>query len=289
MKPTSGEKIFYFFNTALLILLAALCILPIINVFALSFSSADAITSGQVSVWPVGFNIDTYKKMFYGTRVMLGFRNSIEITLVSTCLSMIFTIICAYPLSRKHFPGRKYVMLAIIFTMLFSGGIIPNYLLVKNLGLMNNFGSLWLPGLISTYNMMVMKSYFENIPIELDEAARIDGCGEWRMLINVILPTSKPVLATIALFYAVGSWNSFFNVLMYITDANRQNLSVIVQNMLQNQKLTSELQVLEDQVQLTEEGVKACAVIVMMVPMMLVYPFLQKYFIKGVMLGAVKG
>jgi putative aldouronate transport system permease protein len=204
---------------------------------------------------------------------------------------MAFTIMAAYPLSRKDFNARRFFTLAIVFTMLFSGGLIPTFLVVKSLGLVNTYGSLWLPGLISTFNMLIMKSFFENIPEELMEAAKMDGCGEARLLIQIILPLSLPVLATLTLFYGVGYWNSFFSLLIYIQDSNKVNLAVMVQQMIQSQSLMQEINNLQpdDIQQMTPESIKASGIIVMMVPMLIVYPFLQKYFVKGVMLGAIKG
>lgn len=290
MRETGSERVFSFLNYIVLTLFGVMCILPVINVLALSFSSTRAVTSGEVSLWPVEFTLDTYKKLVFGkVRVFDGFTNSVVITVVGVALSVIFTVLAAYPLSRKFFIGRKFFTLAIVFTMLFSGGIIPTYLLVKGLGIMNSYGALWFTGLISAYNMLVMRSYFESLPIELDEAARIDGCSELRLLMQIILPLSKPVLATIALFYAVGYWNGFFHVLLYISDGKKHNLATVIQQMIQNQSVTSEVMNEGNEIQLTEQSVISASVVVMIAPMLILYPFVQKYFIKGVMLGAVKG
>lgn len=178
-----------------------------------------------------------------------------------------------------------------IFTMIFSGGIIPTYLVIKSLGLINTYWALWLPGLVSTYNMLILRTYFENIPTEIDEAARMDGCSEVRLLLKIILPVSMPVLATLALFYGVAFWNTFMSMLIYINDTDKYNLTVLVQKMIQNQSALQQSMIVQpdDQTHIVEEGAKAAGVIVMVAPMLLVYPFLQKYFIKGVMIGSVKG
>jgi putative aldouronate transport system permease protein len=203
---------------------------------------------------------------------------------------MVATILAAYPLSRKYFYCRKFFTMFCVFTMLFSGGLIPTFLVVKSLGLVNNYGALWLPGLVSTYNMLVLRTFFQNIPSELEEAARIDGCSEWQLIWRIYLPLSLPVLATLSLFYAVGYWNAFMSVLIYIIDTAKYNLSVLINNMIRNQTLLDPNYIqAADIAQATPDGVRAAGIIVMIIPMMMVYPFLQKYFVKGVMLGSIKG
>ncbi|NGZ74415.1 carbohydrate ABC transporter permease [Saccharibacillus alkalitolerans] len=291
MKPTNGEKVFYGVNYFILALAALSCLLPIIHIVALSLSGNEAITLGKVGLWPVDITWTAYSKLIEDTNILGAFRNSLVITLVGTALNMVFTILAAYPLSRKHFYARRFLTLAIVFTMLFTAGLIPNYLLAKSLGLVGNYGALWLPGLVSVYNLLVLKSFFENIPEELEDAARIDGSGEWRIILQIVLPLSVPVIATIALFYGVAHWNSFFNVLIYINDPERFNLSVLIQNMIQSQSLMSELAMLDPDAfrKLTPESIRSAGIIVMILPMLIVYPFLQKYFVKGMLIGSVKG
>lgn len=179
--------------------------------------------------------------------------------------------------------------MAMVFTMIFNGGLIPTYLVVQKLGLVNSYGALWLPGLVSTYNMLIMRSSFENLPKEVDEAARIDGCSELGLLFRIVLPLSKPMLATLALFYGVGYWNSFMSVMIYINDTVKFNMTVLVQNMIKSTSLVQDFSDPTMVSNLTPEGVRSAAVIVMIVPILAVYPFLQKYFVKGVMLGSIKG
>ena len=174
----------------------------------------------------------SYHSLVNATPILRAFGNSVELTLVGVVLSMIGTITLAYPLSKSYFYGRRFWSMAIVFTMLFGGGLIPNFLLIKSLGLTNSYWSIWLPGLISTYNMWVMRTFFQNIPGELEDAARIDGCGETSLLLRIILPTSLPMLVTIGLFYGVGIWNNFFSVLIYITDTSKMNLAVMIQQMI---------------------------------------------------------
>jgi len=291
MRDSRGEKLFYSLNAVVLSLFALSCILPMVHLLALSFSNQDAIVSGLVSLWPVGFTAVAYDKLVNGTQIVKALGNSIEITLVGTFLNLLFTLLCAYPLSRGYMYGRRFFILAIVFTMLFSGGLIPGYLLVKSLGLINTYGSLWLPGLVSVYNMLVMRTFFMGIPEELVEAARIDGCGEWRLLFRVFLPLSLPVIVALGLFYGVGHWNSFFNVMMFINSPEKFNLAVLVQQMIQSQSLLQEIGNMspEDFASITPESIKSAGVVVMIVPMLILYPFLQKYFIKGILIGAIKG
>lgn len=289
MKTTSGDKLFYGINYTCLTLLALTCIFPLFHILALSFSEPHEILSGRVTLWPVGWNTDAYTSIVNGTRVLSSLWNSIVITLAGTVFSLATTILTAYPLSRRIMPYRRPITLAMIFTMMFTGGLIPTYLVVNALGLVNTYWALWLPGLVSTYNMLVMRTYFENIPEELEEAAKMDGCGQWRQLFSIILPLSKPVLATIGLFYAVSYWNLFMSVLIYLRDAQMYNLTVLVQQMIQNQQLLQDLVLSGVEVDTVPESLKAASVIMMTVPILAVYPLLQKYFVKGVMLGAVKG
>ncbi|MDF2647299.1 MAG: carbohydrate transporter permease [Paenibacillus sp.] len=292
MKPTFGELWFYRANYFVLTLIGLSCLLPLIYVLSVSLSDARAVMSGEIMLWPIGLNFISYQKLLVGTRVIQAFQNSVVITVVGVGLSMLFTILAAYPLSRKYFLGRRFFTLAIVFTMLFSGGLIPNYLVVKSLGLVDTYGAIWFPSLVSTFYMLIVRTYFENIPEEIEEASRIDGCGEWRLLLNIILPLSLPVLATISLFYGVGNWNAFMNVLIYLNSPEKYNLAVLVQQMVQSQMLLAELnfnQVEGSASQLTSEGIKTAAIVVMILPMLIVYPFVQKYFVKGVMIGAIKG
>jgi putative aldouronate transport system permease protein len=289
MKSTFNEKLFYIGNYLLLALIGATCIFPLVHIISLSLSSAHAIMSGAVMVWPVELTLFSYDTLFRGTNIMKAFGNSVQLTIVGVVLSMVFTTMAAYPLSKKYFYARKYVTLATVFTMIFSGGLIPSYLVIQSLGLVNSYAAIWLPALVSTYNMLIMRSYFANIPEELEEAARIDGCSEWRLLAQIYLPLSMPVIATLALFYGVGFWNAFMSVLIYINDTGKFNLTVLVQNMIRANSFAQDLSDPDRAAMTAPEGVRAAGIMVMVLPMLLVYPLLQKYFIKGVMLGSIKG
>ncbi|MEC0211287.1 carbohydrate ABC transporter permease [Paenibacillus ehimensis] len=289
MKPTTGEKWFLAVNALLLLIAGLSCLLPLLHIVSVSFSDPHAVMSGAVILWPQGWTLESYGLLLRGSKIVSAFTNSVELTVVGVALSMIFTTMAAYPLSRRYFYMRRFWTLAIVFTMLFSGGLIPGYLLLKQLGLINTYGAIWLPGLVSTFNMLIMRTYFEGIPDELDDAARMDGCGEWRYLLRIVLPLSVPVIATLSIFYAVGYWNSFFQVLMYINQTSKFNLTVLVQQMIQSQSLMQEMNASDMQAFITPEGIKTAGIVVMVLPLLLVYPFMQKYFIKGVMIGAVKG
>jgi putative aldouronate transport system permease protein len=291
MKYTTGEKVFYGVNYFLLSLAGLICLLPLLNLASVSLSGKDAVLSGFVTFWPVDATTESYKLLFDGTPIVNAFFNNVKITVVGVVLSMVFTVFAAYPLSRSWFYGRRYLTLVIVFTMLFNGGLIPTYLVIKQLGLVDSYGALWLPALVSTYNMLIMHSFFESIPDELVEAARMDGAGEWRVLLRIMLPLSVPMIATIALFYGVHYWNAFFNVLIYMNSADKYNMTVLIQQMIKSQSVLQELNMMnqEEVSNITPEGIKAAGIMIMVIPMLIVYPLLQRFFVKGVMIGAIKG
>ncbi|MCR2805620.1 carbohydrate ABC transporter permease [Paenibacillus soyae] len=291
MKDTFGDKVFYACNYGLLFLLSLTCLFPLLHIVSLSLSDSHSVMSGFVTIWPQGWSIESYRQLFVNTRILPAFGNSVLITVVGSAISMIATILTAYPLSRNYFIGRRFFTLAAVFTMMFSGGMIPHYLLMKQLDLINTYWSLWLPAAISVYNLLVLRTFFVNIPEEIEEAARMDGCGEWRMLLRIMLPLSLPALATLTLFYAVGYWNSFMSVLIYINETYKFNLTVLVQQMIRKQSVLTEMVYAQpdDVAEITGEGIKAAGIMVMIIPMLIVYPLLQRYFVKGVMLGSVKG
>lgn len=292
MNKRSEDRTFHFFNALIVALLCALCIIPLLYTFASSLSSGSALNAKKVFLWPVDFTTAAYKLLITRSNILNLFKNSALVTVVGTCLSLACTILCAYPLSKRYLWQRKKISFFITFTMLFGGGMIPTFLLVKSLGLMNSYWALWLTGLVSPYNMMIMRSFFEGIPDELDESAKIDGCGEFRLLAQIYIPLSKAVIATEVLFYGVGFWNMYQKVMLYIQDNKKYTLPVFIQQQVFN------LQQLDlDTVEaasvgasdIVSESVKSAGVMVLVIPMLIVYPFLQKYFVKGVTLGAVKG
>jgi len=280
-------------NYAALGLLSLLTLYPFWYEAASSFSSSRAITSGEVFLWPVEFNTDAYKRLLDDGQLLVSAKNTVLVTVVGTLLNMAMTVLAAYPLSKKRLMGRGGLLLFITFTMLFVSGMIPNFILIKTLGLMNSYWSLWLPALISTYNLFVMKSFFEGLPEEIEESASIDGANDLAILAKIILPLSKPILAALSLFYAVGWWNSYFQVLLYITRSTKQTLMVKLYQMI-NQVDASLLNSAggsegASQALLTPEAIKAAAIVLSVTPILCVYPFLQRHFVKGVLIGSVKG
>lgn len=287
-KITKGDKIFEFCLGAIFVLISFIVILPILNVISISLSSKEAILKGLVRILPVEFSLEAYKKVFQDSSFIFSFGYTIALTAVHTFLAMVMTILCAYPLSRSKLKGRNIIMGFIVFTMYFSPGIIPHYLNIKNLGLMNTFWALLIPGSLSAYNMIILRTFFQGIDNSLYEAAYLDGCSELKTLIKIILPLTTPALATLSLFYAVGRWNGVEDVLFYINKPELFTVQLKLKQMMENINIPNEATNISVQ-NLTPENIKAASIVISMVPMMIAYPFVQKYFTKGIMLGSVKG
>jgi putative aldouronate transport system permease protein len=274
-------------NGLLLILCAFATTFPLLNVLATSLSGSTAILSGNVFLWPVDWTTTAFSNLFKDGQLMNAMKNSVTITVAGTVMQMTVTTLAAYSLSKARLKGRQIALLLILFTMMFGGGLIPMFLLLKNLHILNTFWAIWLPGLISTYNLFVMKSAFEGLPGELEESATIDGASDLTIFARIVLPLSKPVLAAISLFYAVGLWNVYAPALYFITDSSKMPLTVKLYQMIQlpdNNLLDS-----SDLSFVPPEGMKAAAIIITVTPILCLYPFLQKYFVKGVLLGSIKG
>lgn len=274
------------------ICIVLIVLIPLIFVLAASFSDPDLVLKGRVLLIPKGFTTKAYTMVFENQDIWRGFRNSCFYTAAGTLISVVLTILAAYPLSRKELPGRNLFMLLILFTMYFSGGMIPAYLLVKDLGMYNSVWALLIPAAISTYNLIVAKTFFENnIPGELYESARLDGCGNVSMLHRIVLPLSKAILAVLVLYYAVGIWNAYFDALIYVRDTSLHPLQIVLRNILllgQTEQMGTNDVGMAEKIKMAE-AVKYSAIVVSSIPMLIIYPFVQKYFVKGVMVGAVKG
>lgn len=277
----------------LLGLVLVIVIYPLIYVLSASFSDPLAILKGEVWLLPKGFSLDAYEKVFQNQDIMRGYLNTFIYTLTGTTINVVMTTLAAYPLSRKDFYGRNLFNLLIVFTMFFSGGMVPMYLLISNLNLLNTMWAVVLPGAISVWNMVIMRTYFQSsIPFEIQEAAAMDGCSNVGVLTRIVLPLSAPILAVMILFYAVGHWNAFYNALIYLSDRNKFPLQVILREILIQNQMDEMASVLdEDKIQymMNVEALKYAVVIVANIPVFILYPFLQKYFVKGVMIGALKG
>ena len=290
IKRSLGERTFTVVNTTLIILVCFTCLFPFIYELAISFSSGAAVMSGKVSLYPIGFQTEAYKKVFQNISMWRSLVFTIVLTVVYTLLSLTLTILCAYPLSRKRLYGGKWIMMLITVTMYFHAGTIPTYLLVYNLGLIDKVWALILPCVLNTFNMIMMRTFFKSVPAELEEAAMIDGCNDFQVLWNVMLPVSKPILATIALFYAVQRWNSFADALYYINEPKLYPLQLKLQQIIQQGQADNMMSDINSQLDVVvPKAVQAASIIFATVPILLVYPKLQKYFVKGAMIGAVKG
>lgn len=285
MKETLSRRIFVVFNAIFLTLLAFTMFIPYMKIFAESLSDARAVDMGQVILWPVGFTFENYQLVFRDPSISRAFFNSVFVTAVGTLWNLLMTSMLAYPLSRPEFLLKRIILIMVTINMVFSAPLIPTYLLIKNLGLIDKIWVLILPGAISAFNLFILRSFFRSIPGELIDSARIDGCGEMRILLQIVLPLSKAALSSIGLFYAVGHWNSFFGPLMYINKPQLITLQVKLNRLL--------VQAVNDipgadMTTMSPVAIKMTTIVVTTIPILLIYPFLQKHFMKGATLGSVK-
>ncbi len=275
-----------------LTLLGLLTLFPIYYVVIMSITPLKELArNGSMVLFPKEVTFGAYRAIFEGARFPQALKVTVFVTVVGTMLNIVFTMLLAYPLSRKQLPGRSIFLFLIVFTMVFNGGIIPTYLVVKEFGLLNSIWSMVIPSLVVTFNFLITKTFFENISTEIQEAAKIDGCNDLQTLALIILPLSKAIIATIGLFYAVAHWNEFFAGIMFVTDQSLYPLQVILRDMLLqpnlSQEMMSQVQGLESQ--LPPVAMRMAMVVATTLPILFIYPFVQKYFTSGVMLGAVKG
>lgn len=290
-KRKSDEKIFDAVVNSLALLIVVVVLYPLLFIVSASFSDPALVLNGDVILLPKQITLEAYKNVFQNEQIWNGYGNTILYTAVGTIINLVMTTLAAYPLSRPDLPGRGIFMVFITLTMFFSGGLIPSYLLVKNLGMVDTMWALVVPGAIATYNLIVMRTYFQsNIPWEIQEAAHMDGCSNWKLLTHVILPLSKPIMAVMVLFYAVGHWNSFFNALIYIRSKDLYPLQLVLREVL----MVSQADVVDSSVGLESkillaESIKYVVIIISSLPVLLMYPFVQKHFVKGVMIGSLKG
>ena len=288
-----ADKTFYILIGLFLTIFLILVLYPCLFVIAASFSSGGAVQSGQVYVWPVGFNLNGYDTCFHNPNILIGFRNSALYTLFGTVWNLAMTMICAYPMARSDLPGRNGLMFLFSFTMFFGGGMIPAYILNRSLGLVNTVWVMIIPGSMSVYNMIVARTFIaSNIPNELLEAASIDGCSDFRFFTSMVLPLSKAVIAVMVLFYGVGHWNAYFNAMIYLSNKAIFPLQLFLKEILLSANIdpsTVSDPELAAQLATLTEVIKYAVIVVALVPVLMVYPFVQKYFVKGVMIGAIKG
>ncbi len=267
-------------------------LVPILFVLASSFSDASAVSAGKVFLWPVDFSLAGYQVIFQSPNIVKAFVNSVEYTVVYTVISVTLTLLAGYPLSRTDLKIRGPVMVLFTITMFFSGGMIPTYLVVSKLGLIDSFWAMILPSCMGVWNVILIKTYVQSsIPLEIFESASIDGCSDWKYFISMVIPLSKPIIAVMVLLYAVGKWNDFFTALLYLNDVNKQPLQLLLRNVLvQNDSIGMSMNLAQ---QMSRQELKTLLqyslIIVSSVPVMILYPFIQKYFVKGIMMGSIKG
>ncbi|MET0424717.1 MAG: carbohydrate ABC transporter permease [Actinoplanes sp.] len=288
MTTGKGGRLFDVLNVVVLLALAAITVLPLMYVLAGSFASEAEIAARPFFLWPEKVVTDAYDYIFSTGTFVRALLTTIGVTAVGTAVQVLLTLTMAYPLSKRQLPGRTLVLNLVIFTLVFSGGMIPTYLVVRNLGLLDSYWALILPLAVNPFYLIIVKTFFQQLPEALEEAARIDGCTDLGVFWRIVLPLSKPIIATFSLFYAVGIWNDYMSPLLYINDSDKWTLQVLVRQLTApNADPANALNQLES-VLFPEQGLKFAVIVIATLPILLVYPFLQKHFAKGVLIGSVK-
>ncbi|MBD3940562.1 carbohydrate ABC transporter permease [Microbacterium sp. NEAU-LLC] len=284
---TPAGRVFDVFNVVLMAAIGIVALIPFVFVLAGSFATEAELATRSFFLWPETFSLDAYEAIFTSPAFVRALVTTILVTAVGTLVQLTLTAAMAYPLSKANLPGGKLILSLIVFTMVFGGGMIPTFLVVKDLGLLNNYWALILPMAINPFSLIIIKNFFQQLPAELEESAKIDGANELQTLWSIVLPLSKPVLATFALFYAVGIWNDFMSPLLYLNDSSMWTLQMFLRQVT----VATDLSVVEqDPTQLPPaQGIKFAVIIVATLPIILFYPFLQKHFAKGMLIGSVKG
>lgn len=291
IRPSKGSRIFDYLNITLLSAFALLTVLPFIYVIAGSFATQKELLTRGFILFPTEFSLDAYKYIFSTPTLVKSLFVTIYITLFGTLINIFLTCLMAYPLARKDMDYRRPILMLIVFTMLFSGGMIPTFLVVKQLGMINTYWSLLIPGAISAFNLIIIRNFFQQLPESLEESAKIDGCNDLSVFFRIVIPLSMPAIATFSLFYAVGHWNTYFNAVLYINDNTKWPIQVLLRQfvILASGGIGDSTAMEADYVEPPEQSLKMAVIVVSTLPILLVYPFLQKHFAKGVLLGSVKG
>ncbi|MCT1397886.1 sugar ABC transporter permease [Paenibacillus sp. LC231] len=285
-----ADRVFDLFNYAFLTLLLIVILYPLYFIIIASVSDPISVSGGKVWLFPVDFTLEGYQRIMENQTIWVGYKNTLVYMTVGTAVNVAITVTGAYPLSRKDMYGRNLFMFLITFTMFFSGGLIPTYLLVKSLGLMNSMWALILPGAVSVWNLIITRTFFQhNIPDELREAAAMDGCSDFKFFLQVALPLSKSILAVLVLFYGVSHWNSFFSALIYLRDEAQYPLQLVLRNILIQNEVQELMNLDLGASNSLSESIKYGVIIVASIPVLILYPMVQKYFVKGVMIGSLKG
>ncbi|MBD2844882.1 carbohydrate ABC transporter permease [Paenibacillus sp. IB182496] len=289
-KRSIGSMAFDGFNYTFLTIFALITVLPFIHIVAVSLSSSQAYGAKEFILWPHGFTLDAYDYLFSTDTLTRSLLVTVFITVAGTLVNLLFTLTMAYSLAKKELLGRRSIMLLVIFSMLFSGGMIPTYLVVKELHLLDTYWALILPGAISAFNMIIIKNFFQQLPPGLEESAKIDGASDIAVLVRIVIPLSMPVIATFTLFYAVGHWNTFFNAIIYLNDADKRPIQVLLrQIVILSEQLGSGGEYDASALVSLSQSIKMAVIVAATLPILMVYPFLQKYFVKGILLGSIKG
>lgn len=286
IKESTGYRVFNVFNTALMVLISVAMLYPFVYLVAQSFSSDEAIVAGKVSIVPVDFSVETYAYVINDGRFIPYYGNTILYSIIGTVCALFFSALLAYPLSKPELWGGKFLNKFIIFTMYFAGGMIPNYILMTSLGLRDTIAAFILPGMISTYYVILMRSFFTTVPRELEEAGEIDGLSLWGAFWRVALPLSKPIMATMALFYIVQYWNNWFDAFLYLDNTAKWPVAYYLRTLIDSASSTNAD---AGEAMQISSNIKSCAMVLTAAPIICVYPFIQKYFVQGMMLGGVKG
>ncbi|MDR1469426.1 MAG: carbohydrate ABC transporter permease [Spirochaetaceae bacterium] len=294
MRKSTSRYVFEWFNCLFMIFMCGLMLYPFLFVIAASLSDSSVVARGMVGIIPRGFNVRAYEEVFKYQNIWSGYRNTVLYTVCGTVVNLVLTVCGAYPLSRKQFYGRRVFTFFIAVTMFFSGGLIPTYLVMRSYKLLNTFWVMILPGAISTWNMIIMRTFFQGLPVELEEAAIIDGCNDLGVLMRVVLPLSTASIMTIGMFYAVGHWNAWFNAFIYLKDFDRYPLQlwlrmIVLQNQLNDITNMQSGAVDMGAENLISDTIKYAVIVVAAAPILCVYPFIQKYFVKGAVVGSLKG
>lgn len=291
MKESKAYFVFRIFNALILAVIVFATLFPYLNIIATSCSDKMAVLAGDVSFYPIDFNLVAYKHIIDQGSFWLGYKNTFVYTVLGTFIGLIMTIMCAYPLSKKNLPGAGIILKFIVFTMFFSGGLIPLYLLVVKLELVDTMWAMILPGCINAYNVIIMRTFFQGIPQDLDEAAQIDGMNQIGILVKIILPLSKPIIATMTLFIAVAIWNDWFTALIFLNEERLYPITLFLRNIVMGSLMAAKSGQQMDSTagQTLPQTLQSATIVLVTVPILCVYPFIQKYFVKGIMIGSIKG
>ena len=291
IKESRGSIAFDCFNTALMLLIMIVMAAPLWYIFCVSISKGSLVSARDFILFPRGFTLYSYELVLGNKDILTGYKNTLMYTALGTFINLVMTTLCAYPLSRTEMPLKNLFMRLMVFTMFFTGGIVPAYLNIKSLGMLDTIWAIILPGAVSTYNMIVMRSFFVNIPESLHESAYLDGANEWQVLLRIVLPLSLPVMSTMLLFYAVGHWNSYFNAMLYLNSRKLYPVQLFLRSYVVEGVMGDFAADMNDGAEFlaTDNSLKFAIIVVTILPIICVYPFIQKYFVKGVMIGSVKG